>query len=88
MIGDDHVDGNAVGSRLIDAFGREMTNARACCSGCGAINHIGAFIAFTRAPGEVLRCPACEAVMLVIVASPTAVRISFVSMRWLEPAGG
>jgi uncharacterized protein DUF6510 len=45
-------------------------------------------IAFTRAPGEVLRCPACGTVMLVIVASPTSLRVSFVAMRWLEPAEG
>jgi hypothetical protein len=88
MIGDDHVDGNAVGSLLIDVFGREMTDARACCAGCSAISYLGAFIAFTRAPGEVLRCPGCGTVMLVIVALPTALRVTFVAMRWLEPAEG
>ena len=88
MTGEDHVDGNAVGSLLIDAFGREMTDTRGCCAGCGAIDHVGAFIASTRAPGQVLRCPACGAVMLVIVALPTGLRVSFVAMRWLEPAEG
>jgi uncharacterized protein DUF6510 len=41
MIGEDHVDGNAVGSLLMDVFGREMTDARARCAGCGAIYSLG-----------------------------------------------
>ena len=86
MTGDSHVDGNALGGLMIDVFGREMTDARGCCAGCGAINALGALIAYTQAPGDVLRCPACEAVMLVAVSLPTGVRVSFGAVRWVEPA--
>ena len=63
-----------------------MTDARGCCAGCGAISALGALIAYTRAPGDVLRCPACETVMLVAVSLPTGVRVSLAAVRWLEPA--
>ncbi|MDX6647492.1 MAG: hypothetical protein QOK29_5117 [Rhodospirillaceae bacterium] len=86
MTGDAHVDGNALGSLLIDVFGREMTDARGCCAGCGAINALGALIAFTRAPGDVLRCPGCGTVMVVAVVMPTGLRVSFEALRWVEPA--
>jgi len=86
MTSDAHVDGNALGGVLIDVFGREMTDARGCCAGCGAVNALGALIAYTRAPGDVLRCPACGAVVLVTVAMPAGLRVSFAALRWVEQA--
>jgi hypothetical protein len=86
MTSDDHVDGNAVGGRLMDAFGREMTDMRGCCAACGAVNALGALIAYTHAPGDVLRCPVCESVVLVAVAMPAGVRVSFAALRWMQPA--
>jgi hypothetical protein len=83
-----HVDGNATGGMLAEAFGREMTDARGCCAGCAAVSALGALIAYTRGPGHVLRCPACGAVMLVAVALPTGVRVSFAGLRWIEPPPG
>jgi Family of unknown function (DUF6510) len=83
---DAHVDGNAVGGLMIDVFGREMTDARGSCAECGATNPLGALIAYTRAPGDVLRCPACGTVMLVAVALPASVRVSFAALRWVEPS--
>ena len=85
MSDDAHVDGNALGGMLMDAFGREMTDARGRCAECGAVNAVGALIAYTRAPGGVLRCPSCGAVMLVAVGLSTRVRVSLVALRWLEP---
>jgi Family of unknown function (DUF6510) len=86
MTSDAHVDGNALGGVLIDVFGREMTDARGCCAECGTVNAMGALIAYTRAPGDVLRCPACDSVVLVAVAMPGRVRVSFGALRWVEPA--
>jgi hypothetical protein len=84
MTGDSHVDGNALGGLMTDVFGREMTDARGCCAECGAINALGALVAYTRAPGDVLRCPACGTVMLVAVSLPAGVRVSVVAVRWME----
>src|SRR5438132_14147493 len=55
------VDGNAVAGQLMDVFGRDMTIAVARCAGCTREAEMGALMAFTRGPGVVLRCPACEA---------------------------
>jgi hypothetical protein len=86
MTGASHLDGNALGGLLAELFGREMTDDRGCCAGCGAVNALGALLAFTRAPGDVLRCPGCGTVMLVAVALPGGVRVSLAALRWVEPA--
>ena len=67
MTEDLHLDGNALGGMLIEIFGHEMTDAEGTCLDCGAVNQFGALIAYIAAPGYVLRCPSCRAVLLVIV---------------------
>lgn len=69
------VDGNAVAGQLLDVFGRDMTMAVARCAGCGREAEMGALMAFTRGPGVVLRCPACEAAIARIVETPTAIYV-------------
>lgn len=86
MTTDAHVDGNAVGGALIELFGREMTDARSCCAGCGAINLLGAMIVYDRAPGHIVRCPTCQTVILVIVQRPAGLRFHFAGLRWVESA--
>jgi predicted Zn-ribbon and HTH transcriptional regulator len=73
------VDGNAVAGTLRSLFGREMTVAPARCAHCGTVSEIGALLAFTQhKPAVVLRCPACEKVVMRI--SPTP-RGTFVDLR-------
>ena len=67
------VDGNAVAGLLQEIFGLEMTASPAECANCGQVNDMGALLAFTQAPGAVLRCPACEEVMLRIVQTPDVI---------------
>ena len=86
MTSDAHLDGNALGGALMELFGREMTDARSCCAGCGAINRLGAHIVYDRAPGAVVRCPGCEAVILVAVGRPSGLRFHFAALRWVESA--
>jgi Family of unknown function (DUF6510) len=81
-----HVDGNAVGGLLIEVFGREMTGARERCGGCGSVRGLGALIAYTRGPGEVLRCPDCGCVLLVAVRIGNRTRLSARAIVWLETA--
>jgi hypothetical protein len=80
-----HVDGNAVGGLLIEAFGREMTTARECCGGCGAVRELGALHAYLDGPGQVLRCPACGCVLLVAVRIEGRLRLGARATAWLEP---
>ena len=60
------LDGNAAAGRLADLFAVEMTGATIVCDGCkreGAL----ATLTFYGGAGVVLRCPACEAVILRLV---------------------
>ena len=66
MSTESHVDGNVLGGMLVEMFGAEMTDRRGCCGGCGAINPMGSMHVYVDAPGEVMRCPACEAVLVVL----------------------
>ena len=86
MSDDNHLDGNAVGGLLIDVFGREMTDSRGCCAACGAVNAMGALIVYRSGPGDVLRCPGCESVLMVAASRPERPRVYLASLRWLEPA--
>ena len=85
MSDETHVDGNALGGLLIEVFGREMTDAQGCCAACGSIHQIGAMRVF-RGPGEVVRCPTCDTVVLVAITVRERTRVHLGSMRWLEPA--
>jgi hypothetical protein len=61
------LDGNAIGGLLREIFTVEMTAAEATCGGCGAVNPVGRVQVYMHAPGTVVRCPACDAVLMRIV---------------------
>ena len=67
------LDGNAVAGMLHDIFASEMTASPTECANCGNVSKMGGLLAFTQAPGAVLRCPACENVMVRIVETPNAI---------------
>jgi Zn finger protein HypA/HybF involved in hydrogenase expression len=52
---------------LYDVFSAEMTAGPTECAHCGKESAVGELLAFTQAPGVVLRCPACEAAMVRVV---------------------
>ncbi len=66
------LDGNSAAGLLQEIFGTEMTAAPTECANCGAEGEMGTLLAFTQAPGVVLRCPACEQVVVRIVQTPNA----------------
>jgi len=84
MVDESHLDGNAVGGLLFDLFGREMTGQLGCCGGCGSVTNLGAIHVYREAPGDVMRCPNCGIVLLVIVPREVGFRISLESLRWIE----
>lgn len=67
------LDGNATAGILHEIFAVEMTVAPTQCANCGQEGELGALLAFTHSPGIVLRCPACEEVMIRIVKTPDAI---------------
>ena len=67
------LDANATAGLLTEIFGTEMTASPTECAGCGNEGAIGELLAFTQGPGIVLRCSACENVVLRIVQTPDAI---------------
>ena len=84
MIDDTHLDGNAIGGLMSEMFGRDMTGEVGCCAACGAINALGAVHVYGRAPGTVLRCPACSSVLMVIARMDNVYRLSFEGIAWIR----
>lgn len=66
------LDANAVAGIFQEIFGVEMTAQPTECANCGQEGEIGTLLAFTQAPGIVLRCPACENVVVRITQTPDA----------------
>ena len=64
------LDGNAAAGILHEIFAVEVTASPTECAHCGYAGAIGTLLTFTRSPGTVLRCPACEQVVLRIVETP------------------
>jgi DNA-directed RNA polymerase subunit RPC12/RpoP len=83
MTSDTHLDGNALGGLFHDLFGQEMTDRQGCCDACGTVSVLGSVMVY-RGAGDVLRCPGCGSVIMVIVSAPSGRRVNFESMRWLS----
>ena len=83
-VADQVLDGNAVGGILSAAFGAEMTAVPGECAHCGAVNVLASMRAYVRAPGTVLRCPACDGVVVRIVETPTAILVDVRGAAWLR----
>lgn len=84
------LDGNAVAGLLQEIFGAEMTAQTAVCANCGNAAQVGGLLAFTQAPGVVLRCPACKEVLMRMVQTPKGVYFEArgVSQMWMPSKGG
>lgn len=67
------LDANATAGLLFEIFGVEMTASPTECAHCGKEGEVGALLAFTQGPGIVLRCSACENVVLRIVKTPQTI---------------
>jgi len=82
------LDGNAVAGDLMALFGIDMTMNDAQCAHCGQVHAVGAMLAFTQAPGIVLRCPSCEAVMVRIVRTPRGTYVDVRGAAYLKMPPG
>jgi hypothetical protein len=83
------LDGNALAGALEGIFWGDVTGARGECSRCGGIAELGAqhLYRYPHAPGGVLRCAACENVLLVITTGPHGRRLALPGLRWFEYGG-
>ncbi len=80
------LDGNAVAGLLDDIFGVDMTCSPTACVQCGREAELGALLAFTQAPGVVLRCATCAHLMIRIVQTPNAVYLDARGTMYLRLA--
>jgi hypothetical protein len=69
------VDGNALAGLLNEIFGMEMTTAPLECASCGREGEMGSLWAFLEGPGYVLRCPACQNIVLRMVMTPETIYV-------------
>ena len=74
------LDGNAAAGTLEQMFAFEVTTAVGTCANCGAVGPVGGTNVYAQAPGIVVRCPACEAVLLRVAHDSD-------SRYWLEMTG-
>jgi hypothetical protein len=72
------LDGNALAGTLEALFASDMTAIPGKCAHCGTTNEMGAMRAYTQGPGSVLRCPACDGVVLRLVVTD---RATYVDVR-------
>ena len=70
MDADLRLDGNAAAGLLGEIFATEMTTADCACASCGATNVLAATHLYVHAPGAVLRCPSCTAMLMCVVRFP------------------
>jgi hypothetical protein len=61
---DRFVDGNAIGGRLSALFPFDMTVATVTCDSCGKSAELATYKVFQDAPGTVVRCSLCDAVVM------------------------
>jgi hypothetical protein len=81
---DQELDANALAGKLEAMFGNDMTAVPGRCAHCGTVNMVGAMRAYTRAPGAVLRCPACDGVVLRIVETTAATYVDIRGAAYLR----
>jgi hypothetical protein len=78
------LDGNAIGGLLREIFTMEMTSASTTCAGCGKVHEVGRVDVCLNAPGAVVRCPACEQVLMRIVHNRGRYWLDLTGIRCLE----
>ncbi|MDQ4130668.1 MAG: DUF6510 family protein, partial [Actinomycetota bacterium] len=76
-------DGTAAAGMLREIFVHEMTAAMGTCANSGAVNAVGAWHLYAQAPGLVMRCPACGAVLLRVVHGVAGYWLDMLGLRLL-----
>ena len=81
------LDGNAIGGLLGEVFVGELTVARSTCASCGAVRARPRREAREWAPGTVVRCPGCDAVLLRVARGEGRIWLDLQGVSCLELRG-
>jgi uncharacterized protein DUF6510 len=88
MSTDGFLDGNAAAGPLHDLFAVDLTAASGQCDGCGLTGRVAEAHVYADAPGIVVRCRGCEAVLLRVVSAPGRTWLDMRGLRYLQVSTG
>ena len=78
------LDGNSLAGPMSALFRFDPTMAVGQCASCGDTRPLGGAIVYRSDMGQVVRCPACDAVLMTEVQTATGLLISARGLRWLQ----
>jgi hypothetical protein len=78
------LDANAAAGLLQEIFSPDATAAQIQCAACGAIAAVGALRLYAAPMGAVLRCAACDGVVMRAVHTPHGCWLDMAGARWLK----
>ena len=78
------LDGNSAAGVLREVFAVDVTAATGECAGCGQAGPMGGTHVYPHAPGLVVRCANCEAVLIRMVIGSGRTWLDLRGLRYLE----
>ena len=81
---DTTLDGNAAGGILREIFPFEMTLVEETCAHCSTTRAVGALNVYMSSMGTVMRCPACDNVLIRIVRTKDRYWLDMQGVRVLQ----
>ena len=79
-----HMDGNMLGGDLGELFTMDVTMAVGQCASCGVTVTMAQTMVYADAPGLVVRCPSCDAVMLRFARGPGRAWLDLRGVTYLQ----
>ncbi|MDR2983872.1 MAG: DUF6510 family protein [Nocardiopsaceae bacterium] len=76
----DALDGNAIAGLLQEVFRSDMTTAIGTCGSCSTPTMVAQLLVYLQAPGTIVRCPACGAIVMVFVRRPAMTCVDLMGM--------
>jgi len=79
-----YLDGNVVAGVLGEVFAVDVTTAVGRCDGCGAVSVIAETRVYVDAPGAVVCCADCDAVLMRVVTAPGRTWLDLRGLSYLQ----
>jgi LSD1 subclass zinc finger protein len=79
-----HVDGNALAGPLSELFKFDATLLSARCATCGDTAALARAMVYQKPHSSIVRCSACDAVLMVLLQKDGATEIDLGGVAWLR----